>query len=464
MSQARRFVGRAAELAALQQFYESGRSAFVPIYGRRRVGKTELIHEFSRDKPTLYFLGKRAPAPVQIREFLEQAAIALDEPLLAAIAPTNWRDALTATLDRWAGDGKLILVFDEFQWTAEASPELPSYLQEFWDQRWQHENRVLLILCGSYLGFMEREVLGRKSPLFGRRTGQIRLRPFDYRESALMCPAYSRVDQARAYFICGGIPLYLDAFDDRRSIEQNLQATLLNEHSALFAEPHFLLREELREVENYHAVLLALAEGVTTFRDLARVTGLDKRLSYYLDGLQNLGYVRKRYPLTDRSPPRTAVRYELHDPLLRFWFRFVYPHLSFLARQGPSATFQQLIKPDLEAFFGHCFERLCREALPFLYGAEGVTASAEIGEYWDKHVQVDVVGLRDDGWTDLGECKWGSVRSPKGLEAELESKVPRYPNGRNATISRRLFTRRRLTPPSGTRARWHSLDDLYEAT
>src|SRR5262249_37734947 len=157
----------------------------------RRVGKSELILQFLKGRPGVYFVGKKAPAGLQVREFLQEAAAVLDEPLLATFPAESWGAALDAVVSSWRGEGKLILALDEFQWTVEASPELPSELQVRWDRQWRDSGRVFLILCGSYVGFMEREILGRKSPLFGRRTAQIPLRPFGYREAALFHPRYS---------------------------------------------------------------------------------------------------------------------------------------------------------------------------------------------------------------------------------------------------------------------------------
>src|SRR5689334_16055817 len=165
------FVGRVAELRLLEDAWRRRESAFIPIYGRRRIGKSELILHFLRGKQAIYHVGKVAPAALQLREFLEEAARALDEPLLAQLPATDWRATLEAVVGRAKG-GKLALVLDEFQWTTGASPELPSVLQELWDRKWRKTGQVMLILCGSFVGFMEREVLGRKSPLFGRRTAQ----------------------------------------------------------------------------------------------------------------------------------------------------------------------------------------------------------------------------------------------------------------------------------------------------
>jgi AAA+ ATPase superfamily predicted ATPase len=162
----------------------------------------------------------------------------------------SWKKSIEAVVQRWGKKDKLILVFDEFQWLVEKSPELPSVLQELWDRTWSKSGRMFLILCGSYICFMEREVLGKKSPLYGRRTGQIFLKLFGYRDAALF---HSRASPM-TYFICGGIPLYLRYFESGRSVLQNIEHVILGEQAALYREPDFLLREELREVEKYRGL------------------------------------------------------------------------------------------------------------------------------------------------------------------------------------------------------------------
>ena len=458
------FVGRVHELDLLAKALRSPRSEFIPIYGRRRVGKSELILRFLADRPGVYFLGRQAPAVLQVREFLGESARALDMPLLASLRVSSWDEALRTVVEQWGKahpGAKLIVALDEFQWTAASSPGLVSDLQRCWDRHWKDACNIVLVLCGSYLGFMEREVLGSRSPLFGRRTAQIHLQPFGYREASLFHPRWSLADQAKAYFLVGGLPQYLLCLDDSRSIEQNIRRELLEEFAPLFHEPTFLLRAELREIAPYQAILFAVASGRSTVREIGAATELPERnLHYYLQQLVQLGYLARRYPLESRRPSRRTLRFVMDEPLLRFWFRFLFPNLSLLRSGGADLAFAERIAPSLDAWFGHGFERLCREALPVLYRQEGVTAGFEIGEFWSPKTQIDVVGLREDGWTDLGECKWGTVRSPRALESELEGKVADYPNSRGASVGRRYFVRRK--PPSRARDdRWHSLEDLY---
>ena len=458
------FIGRAAELGLLERAFLSKRSEFIPLYGRRRVGKSELILKFMAAKPGVYYLGQQSPAALQIRGFLEEAATALRMPLLGELRVADWRGALLTVVEQWTATrprAKLVLALDEFQWIAASSPDILGTLQECWDQHWKRAGNVVLVLCGSYLGFMEREVLGHASPLFGRRTAQIHLQPFGYREAARFHPRWSPLDRARAYFLVGGLPQYLLCLDESASIAQNIRRNLLDEFAPLFHEPTFLLREELREVAPYHAILFAVASGHGNARDIAATTALPERnLYYYLQQLVDLGYLRRRHPLDRRRPNPKQVRFAMDDPLLRFWFRFVFPNMSVIRGAGPARAFENRIAPGLEAWFGSCFESLCREALPLIYAAEGVSAGFQVGEYWGSNVQIDVVGMRDDNWTDLGECKWGSVNSSAGLEGELERKVALYPNSRGASLGRRYFVRRK---PAGKdrEGGWYSLEDLY---
>jgi AAA+ ATPase superfamily predicted ATPase len=263
--------------------------------------------------------------------------------------------------------------------------------------------------------------------------------------------------------LCGGVPLYLRFFDRHRSIDSNVESVILDEYGPLFREPDFLLREELREVDSYYAVLLAIAEGNGTIRAIAtRSKVAERSLPYYLQQLIELGYVARRYPLVGTKVPMRHVRFTLVDPLLRFWFRFVFPNLSFLQQMGPAAAMRDRIRPELPAYYGSCFERLCREALPRIYQREKVSAGFEIGEYWSKDTQIDVVGRREDHWIDLGECRWGPVRSSTGMLEELSRKADRYPSARDATIAFRLFVQKRVKQPASPRTvRVHDLSDLY---
>ncbi len=425
----------------LERQHAAGGGSFVPVYGRRRIGKTELLRHFFQKHRGVFHVGKVAPAGLQLREFLLEAARAFEEPLLAESAVDSWQRALELVVERWQGPGKLVLILDEFQWTVGASPELPSVLQHLWDSSWRKSGKVMLIVCGSYIGFMEREVLGEKSPLFGRRTGQIHLKPFSFRESRQFHPAASLEHQALTWFVTGGVAQYLVTFDGGASFRHNIETTLLDEFAPLFREPEFLLREELRDVSSFHAVLMAIATGAHALKEIAKVSGVAERnLHYTIEQLVSLGYVSRRYPLNGVKPRRTSVRFVLDDALLRFWFGFIFPHQSQLAQLTPALAWERLISPSLDAWAGHCFKRMCREALPGLLSREKISAGVEAGAFWSRDTEIDVVGVRSDGIIELGECKWGHVTGAE-LTRQLKQKAERYDNPKNATLRLHAFVR-----------------------
>lgn len=454
------FIGRTAELAALERHHAGRRSALIPVYGRRRVGKTELLLRFIADKPAVYFSATQKLRGPQIADLMRAAAASLARPELAEASPQSWEAALRLVVGAAPKGKKLVLVLDEFQWLCESSPDLPSILQRLWDLEWQRGNHLVLVLCGSFIGFMEREVLGARSPLHGRRTADLRIQPFGFREAAGFHPRWSREEQARAYFVCGGIPAYLQRLDPQRSVWQSLASEFFELDGFFQREPDFLLREELAEVKQAASVLEAIALGRRAQGDIARAVGLSaSALAPHLKNLVGLGYLERIAPLSPRPPPRTAVVYRIADPLLRFWFRFVEPHASTSRRLPAAQAVEQLVAPQWEAFCGGGFERMCREALPLLHDAEGGPGTARIGEYWDRDNQIDVIGLRADGWIDVGECKWADRAPLADAVRELHARAGRYPAG-DRTVCPRLFLRRApRSPPAGVTV--HDLAALY---
>ena len=461
MAESTAFVGRRAELAALQRHYDARRAALVPVYGRRRVGKTELLLRFLHGKPAVYFSATQKLRGSQLADLMRAAAAGLGAPALAEAAPTSWDAALRLVVAAAPAGKKLVLVLDEFQWLCESSPELPSVLQRLWDLEWQRGAQVMLILCGSYIGFMEREVLGARSPLHGRRTADLRIEPFGFREAAAFHPRWSREEQARAHFVCGGVPAYLQRLDGARSVQHNLAREVFALDGYFQREPEFLLREELAEVRQAASILEAIALGRRGQGEIARAVGLSpSALAPHLRNLVGLGYLERVVPLAPRPPKRTAVVYRVADPLLRFWFRFVEPNASQLRLLTPERAVELLVAPQWDAYCGDGFERLCREALPARYAAEGVTGRCEVGEYWDRDLQVDVVGLRGDGWIDVGECKWGKSGLAAAV-AELRGRCARYP-AEGRTVRGHLFVRRAPAGAAPDDVAVHDLDALYD--
>jgi AAA+ ATPase superfamily predicted ATPase len=424
-----KFIGRHHELRFLEQHYASNSAVLLPIYGRRRVGKSRLIDEFIRDKPCIYFLGKRMATELQIRQFTEAAIPVVQNDALEHASFPNWETALKSITSLWKKEQKLLVVMDELQWTAEAAPELPSMLQALWDREWKHRGNLMIILCGSHVGFMEREILGPRSPLFGRRSDQIRLGPLPFCEAVEMLPNYGEADQAGVFFLVGGIPAYLERFQaSGRSLPQAITEEFCSELRFLALEPNFLLREELREPARYFTILNQMATKRIRHKDLARQCYLDPGvLAGYLETLLTLGYIGKTYPVLPGKISPKQVQYEITDPMLRFWFRFIFPNLQLCRPGQEQAVFHQRIAPQLESYFGTRFEKLCEEGLLADYRKKQILWQ-HVGQYWDQDMQLDLVGVRQDKWIDFGECKWGEPGPLVSLAERLAKKCEQYPN------------------------------------
>jgi uncharacterized protein len=447
------FVGRRRELAALEAAYAARSAQLLPVYGRRRVGKTELLRRFAAGKPAVFFSAAQKLRQSQLSDFLRAAASHLGQSFLAELRTDSWETALRAV--RGAADRarKLVLVLDEFQWLCASAPELPSVLQRLWDEEWQRDPRLMLVLCGSAIGFMEREVLGAKSPLFGRRTGQMRIEPLGFAEAGEMFPRWSLEERARLWFVVGGVPAYLRQFDAAESVAQNLARLVFRPDGFFQQEPAFLLREELTEPSHAFSILQAVGLGRQGQKEVADEVGLKPNaLDRHLKALVALGYMERVQPLQPGEPSRKAVQYRVADPLLRFWFRYVEAHQHEIGRLAPARAFEQIVAPTWEAHCGDGFERLCRDALPAIYAREGVPGRFRVGDFWSRDVQIDVVGLRTDGVVDLGECKWGEHAGLAAAARELAAAAKHYPAGK-LRVRPLIFLRKpaRAKPPAGAK-------------
>lgn len=447
------FVGRRRELAALAAAYAAAPAQLLPVYGRRRVGKTELLRRFVAGKPAVFFAAAQKLRQSQLADFLRAAASHLERGFLADLRPDSWDTALRAVRGAAPAGRRLVLVLDEFQWLCASAPELPSVLQRLWDEEWQRDPGLMVVLCGSAIGFMEREVLGARSPLFGRRTGQMRIEPLSFAEATELFPRWSLEEKARAWFVVGGVPAYLRQFDPAGSVVQNLARLVFGPDGYFQQEPAFLLREELAEPSHAFSILQAVGLGRQGQKEVADEVGLKPNaLDRHLKALVALGYLERVQPLQPGTPSRKAVQYRVADPLLRFWFRYVEPHQHEIGRLEPARAFEQIVTPTWEGHCGDGFERLCRAVLPALYAREGVPGRFRVGDYWSREVQIDVVGLRSDGVVDLGECKWGAGIRAAEAARELAAAAGHYPAGK-ARVRPLVFLRQpgRAKPPEGVR-------------
>jgi AAA+ ATPase superfamily predicted ATPase len=451
------FFNRVDEIDFLTRQARDDRAALVVLYGRRRTGKTSLLRHFAQGRRSLFFVADAASLNDQLAAFSRVAIAALGETGLEGTVFPSWEAALRFVANRAATE-PLFIVLDEFGYLCASDPSLPSVLQRLWDAELKN-TRLHLVLCGSYVSFMEREVLGAKNPLYGRRTGEWLLQPFRFRDSTAFFPDRTPDEQVATYGILGGIPAYLERFDSQRSIRDNIVSEILSRGAPLYNEPRFLLMEELRDPHTYYSICQAVAFGRTTPNEIAQGAGLIDRgtASRYMDILREMRVLERVTPVTERNPERTRRgRYRLADPFFRFWFRFVLPNRSALESGDPEQVMDSKVAPYLDQHVSVAFEEICRQHLEDLNRAGSLPARYDrIGSWWRADAEVDVVAVADDGALLLGECKW-SV-NPVGTDvldqlirrrAAVESDLATPP----ATVTFALWSRSGFTPDLQARA------------
>lgn len=423
------FVNRERELALLEERYASGRAELFVLYGRRRVGKTELLTQFCRagqhasgqPKRYIFFVADLDVEPV-LRAALSAAVnTELLGPETAGAVYSSWDD-IFALLAGHARQERLVVVLDEFTYLVDAHPPLASTLQRLWDRELAN-TQLMLILCGSYVGMMEEAVLGYQAPLYGRRTGQYLLEPLGFHDARWFFPDYDLADQVRAYAVLGGTPAYLNAAAASQSLLDNIGQRILARGTFLYDEARFLLQQELREPRNYFAILEAIAAGRTRLNEIKQATGLEG-VTAYLNTLQGLHLVERVVPVTESQPHKSRRGlYRLRDQFFRFWFRFVHPNRSLLERGGGQAALASLVAPQLDLFTGPVFEEICHQFL-WRLGLQGELpfVPLRVGGWWQANEEIDAVAVGQDAAL-LVECKWS--RRPVGLDIlrDLERKA-----------------------------------------
>jgi len=400
------FFGRDQELSRLHQEFAAKRPSLLVVYGRRRVGKSELLKEATTGRPHIIFQATRVTSDLNLETFKAEIARSLgSDALLDGL--NEWMGVLTY-LARKAGDiPGLVVVLDEFPYLVDTNPALPSIVQKFWDLVVAGNGSLNLVLCGSLIAQME-ELLAERNPLHGRRTLSMDVQPLPLRDAAKFFPKYPAEDRIEAYGIFGGVPAYLRLCDSSESLQQNIINLMLANSAVMIDEPELLLQSELRETQRYASILAAIAAGCTKRGEIVdRVGDLSNAasLSPYMERLERMRFVRHVQSL-DAAPKARDRRYFIDDPFIAFWHRFVRPNISSITQGFGADVWRYQVKPRLDEYMGSAFEEICRNHAR-RHAQERLPAPAQvIGQVWAADYDIDVVGRLLDNSVLYGECKW----------------------------------------------------------
>ncbi|MBR0044314.1 MAG: ATP-binding protein [Synergistaceae bacterium] len=381
------------------------------LYGRRRVGKTSLLKEFCNNKNSLFFSAELNSSRANLEKFSQRIFQHYGDPREEPFV--SWESAFLYINNRQMTT-RLVLVIDEFPYLAESTPSLLSELQNVIDHHLQ-ESGLFLILCGSYMGFMEKEVLGSKSPLFGRRTGQMHLKPFDYRTSAEFMEGFRIEEKFMLYGAFGGTPMYLRQIDREKSFKENIVNSFLFPTSYLYEEPVFLLREEVQQPGVYNSIIEAIASGASKASEISSKTGEETaKCLKYIKTLRDLGILYKEVPFGEKDSSRRTL-YGISDFLFRFWYRYVFSNRTLLETDAQEIVWQRKIEPDYSTYMGLVFEQICREYLLHQNSAGKLPILfTKIGRWWGtdakskRQIEIDLIA-QDGKDTIFCECKWRNV-------------------------------------------------------
>lgn len=403
------FVNRVRELELLEKTWSSDQAELMVIYGRRRVGKTELLKKASEGHEVLFYSADLSTEADQLRMFSERIARFTGDPALQGGEAFRRWDTLLEYLFSRAREAPLRVVIDEFPYLCQSRKSLPSILQRLWDEN-IGQTRLKLVLCGSTLSFMEKEVLGHKSPLYGRRTGQIELDPLPIAELEHFFPELNLAKRIRRYGVVGGVPMYLIQFDPTGSLEASIKEKILAKGCYLHEEVRFLLMEELREPTRYFGFCKAVAHGKVKAQDIAESTGLDKQvLSKYLNVLRDMRVLERVVPVTEADPASSRRgRYRFRDPFFRFWFRYVASYKSFLERGEIDLVWERFVEPTLDDFLEPVFTDVAASWLERINLAGDLPFLVHrFGGWWLRDQELPLVGLDDEGHALVVGTRWG---------------------------------------------------------
>lgn len=418
------FIGREKELTALNNLYASDKFEFTVIYGRRRVGKTALINQFIGEKKSIYFMGVESNSKQNLENF-SKSIFELSTGFESAPTFDSFQHALEYVF-KLAENERIILAIDEYPYVARSSKSLASTLQLLID-KYKDNSKLMLILCGSSMSYMEDHVLSYKAPLYGRRTAQIKLLPFSFNETCRYFKNFSDTDKAVVYGMVGGTPQYLLQMNDKLSLENNIKNTFLNPTSSLFEEPENLLKQEVREPALYNAIITAIAGGASRMTEISSKVGENTNVcAVYLKNLLLLGIICKDTPYGEKSSKKSI--YSIEDNMFRFWYRFVPDNNSIIARGATELAYKH-IEPYLSEYMGKVFEEICTQYIwNELLNDKCPVQFSSLGRWWGndpkqkKQTEIDIMGEQDKNTALFGECKWTNEKVDLGVIETLKER------------------------------------------
>lgn len=419
------FINRYEELNFLKKEYNREESSLIILYGRRRVGKTALTAEFIKDRQAVYFLATEENETQNRSAFKNIVAELTGNELLMNAAVDNWDMIFKVWLDTVSSEKKL-MVIDEFQYLGKTNKAFPSIFQKIWDTMLKDKN-VMVILCGSLISMMESQTLAYSSPLYGRRTGQIKLKQISFRHYNEFFPDKSEKELIEYYAITGGVPKYIELFYDSTDVYTAIENNVLSKSSFLYDEPNFLLQREVSEVGSYFSIIKTIASGNQKLSKIATTLELKQTgLTKYLKTLIDLDILEREVPVTEDNPGKSKRGlYKIKDNFMVFWFKFIFPNLNYIESGHEELAMKKIRANLVDSHIAYVYEHVCIEKMWELNADSTWDFYFDkVGRWWNSNTEIDIVAIDREG-NDIifGECKYWTNKVGIDVLNELEQKA-----------------------------------------
>ena len=410
----REFKGRVSELDILQRKFDCDDFQMVVLYGRRRIGKTELINEFMRrQKCKCISFTAVEQSEKELLSIMTETVLDSLEPEMIGMVEFPGFEKLFEFIGNKAKDERIIFFIDEYPYLAKQCPYIQSVLQKITGSVWK-ESKLYFVLCGSLVAFMKDEVLAESAPLHGRATLELKLKPFNYLDTAEFVPEYSPEEKAIVYGLTNGVAKYIEQFNASKSLEENI----IDEY---FTFGGYFTEEQVKTVitndrQNpalYNSIVSAIATGHTRNNEIASCVGVDD-ITYPLKVLQKAEIIEKRIA---KKP-----YYVLNDSMLVFWFKYVNRAISLINAGKGEKYYLNNVAGGLHDFMGIVFEKMCKEYLFMKVGEEGFPIVTDIDNYQQsvldsdgkpKQIEIDILGVEGKDIRIVGECKFQNEKVDK---------------------------------------------------
>jgi len=460
-------IGRMQEMNQLERMYQSNKFEFLIMYGRRRIGKTTILQEFAKKHRAIFFPAQEKNDALNLLDFSKLVQNYFDKTFIAPFS--NWEDAFDY-IGRKTSDEKTVLFIDEFPFLAAPNPTIKSILQHKIDHEWKEKN-IFLVLCGSSVSFMVNEVMGYESPLYGRITASMEVKPFNYLESSEFFPNYNATDKLLAYGILGGVPRYLNAFQPDKPLRENIIHEILSTGAFLNDEPQTLLRMELREPTIYNSILEAVSNGCNRVIEISdRIHEEKSKCSKYMLTLQSIRLLEKKVPCGEPESSKKGI-YEITDNFYKFWYRYVFTNQSYYGMLGTQEACDEIMD-EINDYMGPIFEDICKQYL-ILQATKGKLAFVPytIGKWWgnNPHIKaqddIDILAFdKKEEKAIFCECKFRNKPMPMEEYDDLITATQVFPHLKEKYLI--FISKSGFTEPVQRRAKEEgtillTIDDLF---